>query len=220
MMIDSNLLHIFIRVQGKSLVRSLQYLIAAAFIFIITGCSQVDDVSHNLQYWGGYQKDQKYVLKQDLFLLEVESEVARYALVPEGNYPGKVRPHYNRPMSVVDYQQNNRTEIYKARASQVPVKVVTVIKAGTVIRPVRAKYFRFRNWSLGTVEYVRIFGQLNDFAFGNIDIDMEDISIRDSGDSSSCCWNHAPNEDLIGPVGTDGGQFIEALDLLRPSISH
>lgn len=69
---------------------------------------------------------------------------------------------------------------------------MAVIKAGTVIRPVRAKYFRFRGWNLGTVEYVRIFGQLNDFAFGNIDIDMEDISIRDSVGSSSCCWNHAP----------------------------
>ena len=220
MMVESNLLHILVLVQGKSIVRSLQYLVAAAFIFIITGCSQIDDVSHNLQYWGGYQKDQKYVLKQDLFLLEVESEVARYALVPEGNYPGKVRPHYNRPMSMVDYQQNNRTEIYKASASQVPVKVVTVIKAGTVIRPVRAKYVRLWSWNLGTVEYVRIFGQLNDFAFGNIDIDMEDISIRDSGESSACCWNHAPNEDLIEAVSADGGQFIEALDLLQPSISN
>ena len=170
------------------------------------GCDKVVDVSDTSAGWGTYKRDTAYKLRQDVFLLKVDSDRAQYALVPEGRYKGKVRKLYPRPVSVKEYHRSKEIVYKEYIAYNTPVEVVSVIRSGSVVKPVKLKYFNISSWFFGTAEFYRVYGRLEIPEFDALEVDLEDLSSRDFGCKPSCCRNHAPNPEL--------------LEVLTPNNSH
>ena len=117
---------------------SQMIILALGVMATATGCGLMlehrDVLTGRKEYWGGFQPGQKYVLVQDVFL--VNGKLSRF-------YPYKPdhdRPFFVKSLSVADY-----------RALKIVDKNVKIISAGTKVQCSRIIGFRNVSYSLITV---------------------------------------------------------------------
>jgi len=179
------------------MLRTNTVLVIAALVGGLTACDQSKDVSDESTAWGNYERGAKYITKRDLFLIKIGQDEPKYALVPEGSFKGKVRHLYPRPESVEDYLETKKINYEKYIAYNLPIEVVGIIKAGSVLAAEKVEYFQETSWFFGTAEYYRVYGRLDIPNFSKYLVDLEDVSNRNFGGTSSCCRNHSPLEGVL-----------------------
>lgn len=191
----------------------LRKLIFILFYLSLTAYGKTLDVSNEQEAWGNYRKYAQYIIKRDLFLFRVDEYATNYALVPEGNFVGEydysdryhrhyIRRYFPRPDSVQHYEKNKTINYSDYIAYHLPVEVVDIIKSGSSLVTEKVMYFEIETLYFGTAQFYRIYGRLTAPEYSDLLIDLEDVSIRDSGSSSfggisSCCRNHAPHPGIL-----------------------
>ncbi len=165
-------------------------------VIVLSGCEARQEVSEVPEYWGGYEREKNYSLKHDVFLIRLSGS-GEYALVPEGSRKSEIRKHFNRPASLEEYRQGKEPIMVEGIAYQVPVEVVGIVEAGATIKPVRVEKLTSSSWFFGSGEYLRIYASLTSKNYRALEVDIEDISVRNFGGGKVCCLNHAPSKEYL-----------------------
>lgn len=143
-------------------------------LFFLCGCwpgadligEYEKDVSNRSQLWGGYAKDERYILRHDIFLRKKDLgfKYRIYAGVPprELTWDNRSPKRYGAPPS---------TEAYMESPEQWPL-IIGIVKAGTQIECTKVLGWGTLMWPMSHAVYATI----QDGPYAGIPIDIHDLS--------------------------------------------
>ncbi len=153
--------------------------VSAVFLFLFCGCVNFRyHISENDKAWFPYQTKKIYVLKEDVFLMKVDSglEPERPALVPPSD---SVRGSgfHSSPASIRAYCENpDKASRKKSGDSYHEIDVIGVVNTGTEFIPY--KIMRNAGWNLwfGNHTHDTLYAKIINGPYSGMIADIEDIS--------------------------------------------
>lgn len=154
------------------------FLFVSIFILLQSCVNFRHEITDNKTAWFPYEIGKDYVLKEDVFLMQVDSglESKRLALVPVSD-EARSGGFYSTPKSINDYNKNPK------EASRIHLEhgyfeiiVVAVIKAGTTFTP--SRIMQNAGWDLwfGNHTFNTIYGKITNGEYKGEEVDILDIS--------------------------------------------
>ncbi|NTW33520.1 MAG: hypothetical protein HGB12_13015 [Bacteroidetes bacterium] len=145
--------------------------------FILTGCVNFrHDITDNKKAWFPYEISKEYVLKEDVFLMKVDSglEPQRFALVPVSD---KNRGSgFNSSPKRIESYENDQNKSSQIQIDKGHVSIVGIVTAGTSFLPNRM--IQNAGWNLwfGNHTSETLYGKITSGPFSGKEVDIQDIS--------------------------------------------
>lgn len=162
-----------------------ELIVSFAVVFILGGCgNSIENVTNNKLYWGGYKEGENYLLKYDVFLLELEPSYLKlskkYALSADGETLGAVARIYSAPFSVSQYLEGQdipSDKFVKGSHYNVPVKVAGVVNKNTCIKVLSFIRQDVSNLFFGNLYVINVMAEIcSGSYFGKI-VNINDLSV-------------------------------------------
>lgn len=137
------------------------------------------DITDNKKAWYPYEIGKEYLLREDVFLMKVDSgmEPERLALVPVSD-SHRGSGFYSSPKSVEEYEENpiKASRRYFPDGDYYEIDVVGIVRAGTIFSPSRIMQNAGLDLWFGNHTFNTKYGRIKSGPFTGKEVDILDIS--------------------------------------------